>query len=113
MKCYGCGRDIKEDEEFYIHEDTVYCSDCVKGETVTYYMMDGEVLGQDDEVQVYEDKNEAVTDCKKRLKYLRETLKDIETRDKESHWYKCGFKHYTNLIKIEENLLKILIDSDK
>lgn len=48
MKCFNCGRQIKENEEVYVHESWVYCSDCVKEETITQYILNGEILlGQD------------------------------------------------------------------
>ena len=48
MKCFNCGRQIKENEEVYVHESGVYCSDCVKEETITQYILNGEILlGQD------------------------------------------------------------------
>lgn len=107
MKCFACDREIKENEKIYVNESEIYCSDCIREETLTQYILNGEVLlGQDDEVQVYGDKNEAITECNSRLEYLTKQLNKAKSKG-EKNLYGSEL-----LIEAEEDLLKNLLDNE-
>lgn len=35
--CSGCGRKIKDGEEFYLYEASIYCDHCTETDTITTY----------------------------------------------------------------------------
>lgn len=50
MICSYCGKEIKDDDNFYIYNETVYCENCTsKSVKVTYCFGDGEEYADEDE----------------------------------------------------------------
>lgn len=59
LYCKYCERELELDDD-YIKVDTYtrYCSDCYEERTMTYFEVGGEYVGDENEVEVYDD-----TDC--------------------------------------------------
>ena len=95
MICSCCEKEIGSDEEFYSNGEEFYCQDCVKEETVTYYILLGEdTYLQDNEIDKYDNIEEAIQDlknkvdwCQNRIEYLK---KSISNYGKEDLDYQIG-----------------------
>lgn len=64
-RCYNCQKHLPPETEHFIHDNEVYCTDCLKAEPYTahLYYLDGEFLGTSeddsvDHIESYEDEYE-------------------------------------------------------
>ena len=90
IHCSNCDRKIKSDEEIIVHEDEVYCRDCVGENTYTSYWVDGECIGDETDIEDYD----TIEEFKKSLE---EEIKHWETQLKENE--KTGNERYMNFYK--------------
>lgn len=57
IHCVNCDKDLKIGDEYLkVDEETRYCSDCYREDTVTYYTVDGEHVGDDNDSEVYDER---------------------------------------------------------
>lgn len=78
MICNYCGKEIKDGDNFYIYNDTVYCDECTsKNMRVTYCFEDGEYVDGDEgvlEVNQFQDKDFHIKSLKSQLERNKELL---------------------------------------
>ena len=78
MICNYCGKEIKDGDNFYIYNETVYCDECTsKSFRATYYFEDGEYVDDDEsvlEVDQFQDKDFHIKLLKNKLERNKELL---------------------------------------
>ncbi len=53
--CECCDKDLKPGDAYIkVDEDTRYCRDCYEESSVTYYMVGGELVGDENDVEEYD-----------------------------------------------------------
>ena len=76
MICNYCGKEIKDGDNFYIYNETVYCDECTsKNMRVTYCFEDGEYVDGDEgvlEVNQFQDKDFHIKSLKSQLERNKE-----------------------------------------
>lgn len=76
MICSYCGKEIKDGDNFYIYNETVYCDECTsKSFRVAYYFEDGEYVDGDKgvlEVNQFQDKDFHIKSLKNQLERNKE-----------------------------------------
>ncbi len=109
MKCKYCGKEIEEDENFYIYESEIYCNKCCEEETRTYHTIGGdpETLTED-EVEEFMDKEEAISDLQMQLESTKITIEELKVSDKPyaKHYIEVEEKRKARI----EKILKVLKD---
>ena len=88
--CSNCGRKIKKYEEIKVDEDEIYCEDCVEENTFTSYWVDGECIGDENDIEEYDSIDEF-------KESLEDEIKHWETQLKENE--KIGNERYINFYK--------------
>lgn len=112
MKCSYCDEEIKEDGGFYIYKGEIYCDECCKEETYTYYVFgDDPENHTEDGVKEFGNKKEAINYLERQLHSIKETIKELKSSDK------CYAKYYIEMeekdkVRIEKTL-KILKDEQE
>ena len=78
MICDYCGKEIKDGDNFYIYNETVYCDECTsKSVRVTYCFEDDEYVDGDEgvlEVNQFQDKDFHIKLLKNQLERNKELL---------------------------------------
>lgn len=79
MKCYNCGNEIHEGDEFYIYSDEIYCNECMKSTEVTYYSTDNfcESYIEEDEVSECDSIEEEIERYSRRIKETKESIEEL------------------------------------
>ena len=71
--CENCGAEIKDGEKFYeACLGEFYCKDCVKEQTLTYFTVDSEPIGTNEDTGIY------FNFFKERKRLLEEKLQEFE-----------------------------------
>lgn len=78
MICNYCGKEIKDGDNFYIYNNTVYCDECtIKIVRVTYCFENGKYVDGDEgvlEVNQFQDKDFHIKSLKNKLERNKELL---------------------------------------
>lgn len=54
--CSGCDKDLEPGDKYIkTDEDTRYCEDCYEENSITYYTVGGEPIGDENEIEAYDD----------------------------------------------------------
>ena len=82
--CEHCGAEIKDGEKFYeIFSKWFYCQNCVEEKTLTYYSVDSEPVGTEEEIGVYYNYNQLKEEIEQKIKEINkciELYKNDKTR---------------------------------
>ena len=94
MRCNHCDRIINKEENFYEINGEVYCTDCVKESTITYYTIgeDSECNYTDEEMAEYNDLDEYIENLKERMEWINERKTRLEAIEEPNMWDKYDLK---------------------
>ena len=68
--CENCGAEIKDGEKFYeIFSKWFYCQNCVEEKTLTYYSVNSEPVGTEEEIGVYYNYNQLKEEIEHKIKW--------------------------------------------
>ena len=68
--CEHCGAEIKDGEKFYeTFSKWFYCQNCVEEKTLTYYSVDSEPVGTEEEIGVYYNYNQLKEEIEHKIKW--------------------------------------------
>ena len=109
MKCNYCGEKINGNENFYIVDSEICCSECCQENTHTYYTVCDNTY-EEDVVVPFDTKEEAITYYTEYIDSLKERLGKAEQSDVP--WKNTYIKRYKDEIKETRQLLKALKDEE-
>ena len=56
LYCEACDKDLKPGDNYIkLDEDTRYCEDCYEENSITYYTVGGEPIGDENDIEAYDD----------------------------------------------------------
>ena len=56
LYCEACDKDLKLGDKYIkLDEDTRYCKDCYEENSITYYTVGGEPVGDENDIEAYDD----------------------------------------------------------
>ena len=69
----------------------IYCKDCVKENTITYYSVGSEVIGSDEEVGVYYNYNQLKEEIEHKIKWCDEWIEVYQNDNTENGKFTLEF----------------------
>lgn len=110
MECCCCGKEINKEDEFYVVNDELYCNECCKEKSHTYYSICDEVTYEEDEVTSFDNKKEAIEFYKGSIESIKSNIQKSEKSD--APYEKAYLEKYKNEMKEIQELLEILESED-
>lgn len=108
IECDYCGKEISKDEEFYIIDDRVYCSDCVEENTITYFKVRDNVYTEgEDDIYKFCDKNDAIKQIEENINFIELRIKSYSESKEE--WVKRRNEYWEEEIKKLEKMKKYIL----
>ena len=108
MVCESCGREIMDNEKFYVTNGEIYCNDCIVEEQITqYYFSDDECYQPLENVEKYDNKKQIEDSYSKYIKYLEGNLKNIPEGNVDKNYSKIILK---DMLKRSKEFFKKVID---
>ena len=73
--CENCGAEIKDGEKFYeACLGEFYCKDCVKEQTLTYFTVDSEPIGTNEDTGIYFNHKQLKEEIEHKIKWCDEWI---------------------------------------
>jgi hypothetical protein len=103
--CEHCDTEIKDGEEFFeACMGQFFCKDCMKESNVTYYSVDSEPIGSEDEVNVYYNHKQLKEELEHKIKWCEDWIKIY--KDDNTKAGKLILNFYKEKKRISEEQLK-------
>ena len=80
--CEHCGAEIKDGEKFYeACLGEFYCKDCVKEQTLTYFTVDSEPIGTNEDTGIYFNHKQLKEEIEQKIKEINKSI-EVYRNDK-------------------------------
>lgn len=106
IKCCYCDKEICKHDEFYVINNKIYCSECVKEETITYFKVSNSIYDEGDIYKFY-DRDDAIKVIDKNVNFIKSQIKSYEGSNEK--W----IKHLKDEIEEFQNMKKDIFGDDE